>query len=451
MNPLLAMKQFDPMGVDSQIQQNQLQRGQIEAQQQQMAVNQLAIQKDQRGEQRRNQLNMLLSTADQDPTPQHTVNRLMRSGFIEEAKGLQKTMADGLKSASDIKLSESQISNNGAQEQTRRLDAAKKAMDFAGQTAGALLNRPDLTPQMAAQAFANLANDYPGVGDPKALQATIDQMLQADPQSLRALLSQKQMQSLDLAKQIEMRKNQIVTSNTGGKTVTTAVNPYTNESKVIQEVVNTNSPDAILTDGRMRSEGTANRGVAMRGQNMTDARARDLNDTTKSLGITEKELKIKEMQGKAEDRSMAKESKLSAVDAQIGVIDKALNHPGLKASTGLQGRIDPRNYIAGTDSTNFQTVVNQIGGAAFLQAFESLKGGGAITEIEGKKATDAIARLSREQSTKEFKNSLQELKTIMENGALRARGLPPKSAGASGDFGNQPKVSQGGFKILSVE
>ncbi|MGL4891221.1 MAG: hypothetical protein ACRC52_10595, partial [Aeromonas veronii] len=36
----------------------------------------------------------------------------------------------------------------------------------------------------------------------------------------------------------------------------------------------TNTPDAIMSDRRQRDEGAANRGVTMRGQNMTDARAK---------------------------------------------------------------------------------------------------------------------------------------------------------------------------------
>jgi hypothetical protein len=96
----------------------------------------------------------------------------------------------------------------------------------------------------------------------------------------------------------------------------------------------------------------------------------------------------------------------------LAVLDKALDHPGLDSATGLSSVMDPRNYIPGTDAKDFNVVMDQIKGKAFLQAFESLKGGGQITEVEGKKATDAIARLNTAQSTPEFKKALRELRDV---------------------------------------
>lgn len=107
------------------------------------------------------------------------------------------------------------------------------------------------------------------------------------------------------------------------------------------------------------------------------------------------------------------------------VLDMALKHPGLSTATGLQGTIDPRNYVPGTDATNFKTVLDQIKGSAFLQAFANLKGGGQITEVEGKKATDAIARLNTAQSTPEFSKALAELKGVVDAGQERMKAAYP--------------------------
>jgi hypothetical protein len=125
----------------------------------------------------------------------------------------------------------------------------------------------------------------------------------------------------------------------------------------------------------------------------------------------------------------AKAAQRDSIRAQISVIDKALNHPGRKTATGLSGAVDPRNYIPGTDARDFRVVLDQLGGAAFLQAFESLKGGGAITEVEGNKATAAIARLNRAQSDKEFETALNDLRDVMNRGLSRLGG-----AGASGGW-----------------
>lgn len=102
------------------------------------------------------------------------------------------------------------------------------------------------------------------------------------------------------------------------------------------------------------------------------------------------------------------------------LINKAINHPGRKAATGASAVL-PWDYAAGTDAKDFLTVQNQLEGKAFLEAFESLKGGGQITEIEGTKATQAMARLERAQSEEEYVAALNELKTIAALAYKRAK------------------------------
>ena len=115
-----------------------------------------------------------------------------------------------------------------------------------------------------------------------------------------------------------------------------------------------------------------------------------------------------------------------------GVIDQAINHPGRGYATGASSMLP---ILPGTDAADFRAVLDQIKGQAFLQAFESLKGGGQITEVEGQKATQAIARLDRAQSEAEFVKSLQELRGIVASGLERAR----RKAGAAGQqTGAQP-------------
>jgi hypothetical protein len=113
------------------------------------------------------------------------------------------------------------------------------------------------------------------------------------------------------------------------------------------------------------------------------------------------------------------------------LIDQALNHPGLTTSVGTAGRVDPRNYLPGTDATDFRVLLDQIKGGTFLQAFQSLKGGGAITEVEGTKAEQAIARLNRDQSEQAFRQSLQDLREVAQAAITRAQ-TKAQTAGGSG-------------------
>ncbi|OAD17128.1 hypothetical protein [Achromobacter insolitus] len=138
-------------------------------------------------------------------------------------------------------------------------------------------------------------------------------------------------------------------------------------------------------------------------------------------------------QGKAQVENEQGFGQAEATANQImGVIDQAINHPGRGYATGASSMLP---ILPGTDAADFRAVLDQIKGQAFLQAFETLKGGGQITEVEGQKATQAIARLDRAQSEAEFVKSLQELRGIVASGLERAR----RKAGAAGQqTGAQP-------------
>lgn len=146
-------------------------------------------------------------------------------------------------------------------------------------------------------------------------------------------------------------------------------------------------------------------------------------------------------QGKAEVESEQGFGQAEATANQImGVIDKAMNHPGREYSTGMSSMLP---VIAGTPASDFRAVLDQIKGQAFLQAFESLKGGGQITEVEGQKATQAIARLDTAQSEEEFLRSLQDLRDVVGAGLERARrkagaSAAPPAAGAGGVLSSAP-------------
>lgn len=129
-----------------------------------------------------------------------------------------------------------------------------------------------------------------------------------------------------------------------------------------------------------------------------------------------------------------RENKAAAANDMLGVIEMLDKHPGRETATGASGAIDPRNYIPGTDAKDFSVALDQLKGKTFLQAFESLKGGGQITEVEGKKATEAIGRLNTAQSDKAFKQALGDLRGVVEAAMKRTIG----EGGASGGWDEKP-------------
>ena len=102
-------------------------------------------------------------------------------------------------------------------------------------------------------------------------------------------------------------------------------------------------------------------------------------------------------------------------------IDNLLNDPALGQALGIEGFLrEPFVKLKlDTETGRVKGRLDQIKGAVFLQAFESLKGGGQITELEGIKAEQARARLSTAVSEEDFREALQELRFYTEQGIRR--------------------------------
>lgn len=111
-------------------------------------------------------------------------------------------------------------------------------------------------------------------------------------------------------------------------------------------------------------------------------------------------------------------------DRAIALIDDIANDPALPSITGMvQGNIPAGTPLfgGGQAGVDLDQKIQQLQGTAFLEAFDALKGGGAITEIEGQKAERAMARLNRAQSTEAYIAALNELKQVVQDGMARAQ------------------------------
>lgn len=140
-------------------------------------------------------------------------------------------------------------------------------------------------------------------------------------------------------------------------------------------------------------------------------------------------------------------AQLDNADETLRLVDEMLAHPGREGATGrIQGRV-PRSVLP-ADQYDFDIRLEQLKGKAFIEAFQSLKGAGAITEQEGRAATAAMARLDRAQSDEEFVKALQELKALIAKGVNQARtragqGLPAIAP-------QKPATPGGGWSITPV-
>ncbi len=140
---------------------------------------------------------------------------------------------------------------------------------------------------------------------------------------------------------------------------------------------------------------------------------------------------------------------LANIDAMIGsperkdpvtgkVIPATKPHPGFTTVVGAT-MLPGARFVPGTSAADFQARFDQIKGSAFLQAYETLKGGGQITNIEGEKGTAALNRMSIAQSEQEFIQAAREFQEVVQKGLERAqrrtqelRSGSPRGAAPSG-------------------
>ena len=136
----------------------------------------------------------------------------------------------------------------------------------------------------------------------------------------------------------------------------------------------------------------------------------------------------------------------------IRLIDEMVGKPEIRDKKGkiIQNATEPHagfntyvgatltpglRFIEGTDTAAFELRQKQIEGKAFLEAFNTLRGGGSITEKEGEKGTAAIMRMNKASSPDEYKTAARELQDVLRNGIQIAKtkaGATPGIAPPSG-------------------
>lgn len=94
-----------------------------------------------------------------------------------------------------------------------------------------------------------------------------------------------------------------------------------------------------------------------------------------------------------------KGQKTSLVSTNMGIaaVDALLNSPDLAQITGMRGVGNEWLEMVGAAPrySNLMSYIEQLKGLNFLEAYQGLKGGGPITDIEGRQATAARTRLER--------------------------------------------------------
>ena len=145
-----------------------------------------------------------------------------------------------------------------------------------------------------------------------------------------------------------------------------------------------------------------------------------------------------------QDARAKMETTTMGLDAMESTLNQIVNHPGLEkyigTLTGPGWALKP-----GTEQADFKALLEQLQGQTFMQAYQQLKGGGPITDIEGKKAADAMIRASRTQSVEAFRKAMGEAQEHLRRARAAAyeyARLPAPGAEGQQQAGNRPSLGQ---------
>jgi len=126
----------------------------------------------------------------------------------------------------------------------------------------------------------------------------------------------------------------------------------------------------------------------------------------------------------AEDAKMAAaETNLISTNAGIAATEALLNSPNLDAITGWQGNFNGwlNQYGLSPDYADLMGYIEKLRGLNFLEAYQSLKGGGSITNIESAQATAARSRVDAALAgnVSNLKGALEELNALFQQARER--------------------------------
>lgn len=124
-------------------------------------------------------------------------------------------------------------------------------------------------------------------------------------------------------------------------------------------------------------------------------------------------------------------------------VNDLLNDPYLPNMLGpVQGRLP--NVSA--EAARVQGKMNQLSGGAFLQARQLLKGGGAITDFESRKAEEAFLLMNTALNEEDFRKAMQNFLDAVRAGLPKLQTAAPAAGGVAPPEG----LSQDDLRYLGV-
>jgi hypothetical protein len=158
------------------------------------------------------------------------------------------------------------------------------------------------------------------------------------------------------------------------------------------------------------------------------------------------QLDIEKATAEAAQIQQRKQAASSEIAGMRQMLAELKGHPGMSTSVGAKG-IEynfgmAKEPYGGTKAADFYTLLEQVQGGTFMQAFDKLKGAGQITEQEGAKATAAIARLNARQSEEGFAKALMDFDGVLAQAQARSQPTAPQAAATAPQAAPQAAPAQ---------
>ena len=266
----------------------------------------------------------------------------------------------------------------------------------------------------------------------------IMEAIQKGPTAFAQLINESK---LGTEKFMELNKPQLSTKDVGGQVIDRTFEPLTGKLTQLSTTDKTMTPAEVraAADSAIRIKQEGQR-IGLEGRRVAvleeqDARAKDpvFQQTMAGAKATGEAIAKNDVEAKKALPKIISDAQLAlnVVDQMVGkqevrdangkIIQAATKpHPGFQDAVGATWKPGAR-FVPGTNAASYQALQDQVEGTAFLSAFEALKGGGAISEVEGAKATAARLRMRLAQDEQEYVKAAREFQDVVRTGVQNAQ------------------------------
>jgi hypothetical protein len=161
---------------------------------------------------------------------------------------------------------------------------------------------------------------------------------------------------------------------------------------------------------------------------------------TRGSGLAAEARAIGAARGEATAAAPGQVALFNTIEFQVNDL---LNDPYLP---NMLGPIASRTPNITADAARVQSKMDQISGGAFLQARQLLKGGGAITDFESKKAEQAFIRMNDAMNIEDYTKAMNDFLDAVRAGLPKLQTAAPAAGGVATPEG----LSQDDLRYLGV-